>query len=270
MRNNKEISGGIVKITFDSPYHTYGRILNYGDIAFYDFKTNENGRPSREIIKSPILFKSIVNIGGIKVGRWPIIDTIPLEGNLVPSKYWLPEFGHDNFCKIFEDGKYKFMVPLKEAEGLNEGSIWSPEQIEERLRDYYQGKNNRWLNNQNNYSVRNRKISFTKSIKVDNENKKEEDNKQNELKEINLFIDVFLNFLKNNTVANKMVSQMRLLIIDTQIKNDIVGLRMVKKDLIEMAESFPSDKVKELDTDLIKNMNKRLVDIKKELNSDGN
>jgi len=205
MRNNKEISGGIIKIIFDFPYHTYGRILNYGDIAFYDFKTKQDGWPSQEIIKSPILFRSIVNIGGVKVGRWPILDAIPLEENLAHSKYWLPEFGHHDFCKIFEDGKVRFMVPLKEAEGLNEGSIWSPEQIEERLRDYYYPKGN-LLNKQNDHSDLDSKLSFSKSIKVEQE-MKIENNWQNELKEINLFIDVFLNFLKKNTKTNKMVSE---------------------------------------------------------------
>ncbi len=37
----KEIPGGIIKITFDEPYHTYGRILNYGDVALYDYKKEQ-------------------------------------------------------------------------------------------------------------------------------------------------------------------------------------------------------------------------------------
>ena len=81
-KRQKEIPGGIVKIPFDDGWHTYGRILNYGDLAIYDLKTQEDITDLDYIISRPILFKCIVNDNGVKRGKYPIIGIIALETSL--------------------------------------------------------------------------------------------------------------------------------------------------------------------------------------------
>src|SRR5687768_11882838 len=56
-KKQKEISGGIVKIVFDQPFQTYGRILKYGDVALYDCKTDEDVTDLYQIISRPIIYK---------------------------------------------------------------------------------------------------------------------------------------------------------------------------------------------------------------------
>jgi hypothetical protein len=142
MKKQKEIPGGIVKIKFDDPYHTYGRILNYGDVALYDCRVDKDITDLHEIIKRPILYKMIVNEGGVKYGRWPIIGTLPLEETLQNSKYYLEEIGRTDVCKLIENGKITFNVPAEKCIGLEVGAIWDPMHVEEFLRDCYAGREN--------------------------------------------------------------------------------------------------------------------------------
>jgi hypothetical protein len=141
-KRQKEIPGGIVKIEFDNPYHTYGRILNYHDVALYDFKTDQDVTDLSEIVKRPIIYKMIVNEGGVKYGKWPIIGVLPLERELQTSKYYLEEIGRPDLCKIIENGNIRYNVPKEEGIGLEVGAVWDPIHVEEFLRDHYAGKEN--------------------------------------------------------------------------------------------------------------------------------
>lgn len=141
-KRQKEIPGGIVKIIFDEPYYTYGRILKYGDVALYDCKTDHDIPDLQEIVNHPIIYKMMVNEGGVKYGRWPIIGILPLEESLQNTKYYLEDFGRPDFIKIIENGVIRFNVPKDEGIGLEVGTIWSPIHVEEFLKDYYAGKEN--------------------------------------------------------------------------------------------------------------------------------
>lgn len=141
-KKQKEIPGGIVKINFDDSYHTYGRILNYHDVALYDCKTDQDVTDLNEIVKHPIIYKMIVNEGGVKYGRWPIIGIIPLEKELQNSKYYLEEIGRPDLCKIIENGNIRYNVPKEEGIGLEVGAVWDPMHVEEFLRDHYAGREN--------------------------------------------------------------------------------------------------------------------------------
>lgn len=141
-KKQKEIPGGIVKIKFDDKLHTYGRILKYGDIAFYDFPTEDDTNDLELIVKSSIIFKGIVNVGGVQYGRWPIVGILPLEEELQNTKYYLEEIGRPDMCKTIENGEIRYRVPKDECIGLEVGLVWSPEGAEERLRDHYAGREN--------------------------------------------------------------------------------------------------------------------------------
>jgi hypothetical protein len=141
-KKQKEIPGGVVKVKFDDNLHTYGRILKYGDLAFYDCKTETDIDNLNEIIRSPIIFKGMVNVEGVQYGRWPIVGVLPLEDELQSTKYYTGEIGKPDLCIIIENGIFSFNVPKEQAIGLDIGIFWSPETVEERIRDYYTGKEN--------------------------------------------------------------------------------------------------------------------------------
>lgn len=144
MVKQKEIPGGIVKVLFDKKWHTYARILNYGDLAFYDCKTQEEINDLQHITSKPILFACIVNINGVQKGQYPIIGELPLEEELKNSIYYLtPAVGSDQY-RISDNGEIR-NASKEECIGLELGAVWDPVHIDIRLTDHYAGRENQML-----------------------------------------------------------------------------------------------------------------------------
>jgi hypothetical protein len=143
-KKQKEVPGSIVKVVFDEKYHIYARVLNYGDLAFYDHKFDYDEGDLEGIIRYPIIFKSIVNKGGVKYGRWPIIGLLPLENELQESRYCVGMYSV-NSCSTYVNGVVTNDVPISACRGMEDGGVWSPELIEERIRDFYNGTPNYWV-----------------------------------------------------------------------------------------------------------------------------
>lgn len=136
-KRQKPIPGDIVSIKFDNSFHTYGRVLNFGDLAIYDCKSTEEKDDLQEIIASKVILKVIVNIGGVEMGRWPIIGNVPLEISLQQSKYYVEEVGSSKKYQICDNGTYYYGLDESACIGIPYGGIWDPAHIEQILIDYY-------------------------------------------------------------------------------------------------------------------------------------
>lgn len=143
-KRQKEIPGSIVKVAFDEKYHIYARVLNYGGLAFYDCRFNYDETDLETIIHYPIAFKAIVNDGGVKYGRWPIIGLLPLEMALQDSSYYISVDRAVGTCKIYTNGVIIDDVPITACMEMESAAVWSPELIEERIKDHYNGTLNYW------------------------------------------------------------------------------------------------------------------------------
>ncbi|QEC53035.1 immunity protein 26 of polymorphic toxin system [Anseongella ginsenosidimutans] len=141
IKKQKPVPGDIVKVKIDESMHTYARILNYTDFAFYDALTSEDIKAVEEIVSKPILFKAIVNDRGVEDGLWPIIGNVPLEDSLMNSTYYLPDIVDPSHFRIRENVKIR-EASREECVGLEVGVIWDPIHIEQRLKDHYEGNEN--------------------------------------------------------------------------------------------------------------------------------
>lgn len=125
--------------------HSYGRILNLG-MAFYDCRTSDEIENPEAIIASPILFIVVVYDHVIKSGTWEIVGYLPLEKELQtePPKF-IKVIGFDDKYEItYEDGSRK-PATKEECEGLERVVAWDAEGVQERLNDYYAGRQNFWV-----------------------------------------------------------------------------------------------------------------------------
>jgi hypothetical protein len=138
--------GDIIKIPLPDGTHTYARILIDESYAFYDCKTAEEISDINAILQSPILFCAMVDIFGIKEGRWTIIGNKPLEGKL---ENFYPRYFEPAPTNSANVGFYEvYMDEIEEAikndwigDGkLQMGGMNSRVHIEERIMNYYQGK----------------------------------------------------------------------------------------------------------------------------------
>jgi len=80
----------------------------------------------------------------VSSGRWPIIGNLPLESGLeIAPKF----FKQDPINKAFSIYHRSQETPatLAECEKLERAAVWEPSHIEDRLRDYYSGVPNQWV-----------------------------------------------------------------------------------------------------------------------------
>lgn len=133
-----------MKIPIGDSYHCYGRIVVNKLIAFYDCYTTDD-LDIDTIRKLPILFVLSVYKHAVVSGRWTIIGKASLEEELKSPP---PMFVQDQFdltnLQIYKDG---ILVPAsyEECKNLERMAVWEPEHVEERLRDHYKGKPNKWV-----------------------------------------------------------------------------------------------------------------------------
>ena len=139
----KRVVGDIVKIPLGDGWHSYARVLPEASYAFYDTRVNGDDT-FEEIIARPILFFAAVMGYAIKKSRWPIVGHVPSEDQLkAPPRFIQDALNKDRF-EVYEDGKIR---PSTRAEcaGLECAAVWDPEHVEDRLRDHYAGRKNKWV-----------------------------------------------------------------------------------------------------------------------------
>lgn len=98
-----------------------------------------------KVCTRPVLFYAAVMDYALKRGRWAVVGNLPLPPDLV---YAPPRFIQDpirkNSFSIYEKGEIR-AATKQECIGLERAAVWSPEQVEERIRDHYEGNRNKWV-----------------------------------------------------------------------------------------------------------------------------
>lgn len=143
MKKFKRKVGDIVKIQIEDEDYCFGHLLEEPLIAFYDLKSDRD--PTIEdLVQLPILFKIWVMNHAITSGRWRIIGHHPLNSKLSESVKFFKQDPISKKIYLYENSKE---VPSSygQCEGLERAAVWSPEHVEDRLRDHYLGMTNKWV-----------------------------------------------------------------------------------------------------------------------------
>lgn len=144
MKRQKYIEGAILKIQFTPSTHTYARLLRSPILAFYDSISTVD-IPIESIITRPVLFKIAVMRKAITSGRWSQIGVVPLDASLlVPPTFFRQDGLNPNKLFLHTAGIER-PATREECVHLERAAVWEAEHVEERLRDYYAGRPNRWV-----------------------------------------------------------------------------------------------------------------------------
>ena len=143
-KKQKRVVGDIVRIDLGDGFHAYARVLDGALFAFYDCRVKEE-LPIDRIVRCPILFQISVMNYAIKQGRWKVIGHVTLEDSLKnpPPRFIQDPLRPESFS-IYEKGKIR-PATKEEAIGLECAAVWDPEHVEDRLRDHYAGRKNKWV-----------------------------------------------------------------------------------------------------------------------------
>jgi hypothetical protein len=143
--DQKRVVGDIVRIDLGDGFHTYARVLAEALFAFYDGRVTDELAIDR-IIALPILFQIPVMDHAVKRGRWVVIGNEPLGDTLLdPPLFFMQDILHKDRFSIYERGGKIRPATKEECVGLERAAVWEPTHVEDRLRDHYAQRKNKWV-----------------------------------------------------------------------------------------------------------------------------
>lgn len=145
MKKQKFNIGALLQIDLKNGQYAFGRVVNKEETLFYDFFTdNISNLNLAEIYSAKELFRVSVMKYAITSGQWTVIDNKPIEADLaLPNKYFM----QDMITKEFSVYHQGHIIPAtyEDIKGLECAAVWEPEHVEDRLRDYFAGVPNVWV-----------------------------------------------------------------------------------------------------------------------------
>jgi hypothetical protein len=141
----------VIDVPLGNGRHAFGRLLSEPLVEFYDREFDDGAPNLDEIVRLPVAFTIDVMNSAVTSGRWRKAGSKPLteaererivrfcKRDLMtgePSLYWEdPRSG-----EIHEPP-----ASPEDCEGLETAAVWSAEHVEDRLRDHFAGRPNKWL-----------------------------------------------------------------------------------------------------------------------------
>lgn len=126
-------------------YYVFGRIIKDYIFIFFDFQSSSEDIDVDILLDKDILFSIHVGWAAITTKRWKILAIKPLEDKFqITVPFFVQEIGNDDLCWIDYAGE-RVQVPKSKCEGLERLATWNAIHVEQRIKDYYDGKPNLYL-----------------------------------------------------------------------------------------------------------------------------
>lgn len=135
--------GDMVQVKLEDGSFSYGRILEEPLMAFYDWNSMDKVS-LEEIISKPVIFKIWVMNSAVESGRWEVLGNAPLDRALEEIPRFFKQSPLNKKFSIYYQGVETPSTKDK-CEELERAAVWDPEHVEDRLRDYYAGVSNQWV-----------------------------------------------------------------------------------------------------------------------------
>jgi Immunity protein 26 len=139
--------GALVRIDLANGTDVFARVLPNAQAAFYSAKcVHAEPTDISRIYNSEILFVTTVMKYAFENNRWPVVDERPLEKALLtPRNYFMKDVLTGQFSIYRSSDGAIHESSKEECQGLEEAAVWDPQHIEERLRDHFVGRPNRYV-----------------------------------------------------------------------------------------------------------------------------
>ena len=139
----RRIVGAVLKVPLGDGWHAYAWTLPEINFALFDLRADADV-PLTKVVTHPIAFRVGVNGSAYLGGRWLRVGKVtPPPAVLAP----VPTFIQDPITGAFSIYLAGDIRPATRAEcvGLERCAVWAPEHVEERLRDHFTGRGNKWV-----------------------------------------------------------------------------------------------------------------------------
>jgi hypothetical protein len=135
--------GNVFAIPLGDGSFAFCRTLRSPLTEFFDLR-GSTIPPLDRIVTSPVLFKIVVMKYAFTGNVWQLVGNVLLGPQDIEAVWF---FKQDPTGELFltRDGAEGRPATLKESVGLERAAGWDPEHVEERLRDHFAGRPNRWV-----------------------------------------------------------------------------------------------------------------------------
>jgi len=81
----------------------------------------------------------------VKRGRWAVVGHIALDEALMnPPPFFMQDALRKDSFSLYQKGQIR-PATKSECVGLERAAVWDPTHVEDRLRDHYAGRKNKWV-----------------------------------------------------------------------------------------------------------------------------
>jgi len=147
-RRRRIKEGDVFGIELDDSLYGYGVVLNSILMGFYELKTKNLEQDLNRIVSQKFLFKVCVMKYAFKSKKWNFIDNYAVSDELKEQVYFFKQDPFDKSISVyFEKDKdcFEFPATYEEVKDFERAAVWDPEHVEDRLRDYFNGVPNVWV-----------------------------------------------------------------------------------------------------------------------------
>ena len=144
MKRQRRTIGAIVQVPIGDGRNCYAQTLEEPEFAFFDICAGVTP-DLRAIPQHPVLFRVWVMNHAVTSGRWLKLGVVPISEDLARP---VPRFTQDALNPwSFEItlGGERRSAAADECVGLERAAVWEPEHVEDRLRDHFDGRPNKWV-----------------------------------------------------------------------------------------------------------------------------
>lgn len=143
MKKQRRCEGDVVAIDLGEQHgFAYARVLPEPLVGFYDFRSADMVNPD-ELEPRSIFLRLWVMNHAITSGRWEVIGNLPLEPTLLEDPVFFKQDPIDKSISLYQGGR-EWPAEIDDWRPLERAAVWEPEHIEDRLRDHFLGRPNRW------------------------------------------------------------------------------------------------------------------------------
>jgi len=148
-KRTRRTIGQVVEIELGEGLKAYGRVLEEPLFAFYDKQAREGASPPlAEVVGWPVAFKIWVMNHAVTKGRWKVVGSLPLPADMQVRPDFFKQDAMNGGLSIYDYDaapSYERPATLAECEPLECAAVWDPEHVEDRLRDHFAGRPNKWV-----------------------------------------------------------------------------------------------------------------------------
>jgi len=145
VRGGKQKRGDIVRIEIGNGKQFHAVALTNPLFAFLD-GVSERGEPVQDVRDRAVLFKLWVMDSAVKSGRWAVVGKVdlPTVSTLDGAVFFKQDRISGNITAYDTVMSAEPTLSFEEADRLECAAVWSPEHVEDRLRDHLDGISNKW------------------------------------------------------------------------------------------------------------------------------